>query len=66
MFSDHHDPDGDTVELFTQLDVVLDEARGHWAPRPWHESFPISPRSWEVDAAAKAWDPLAPMAETAE
>jgi catechol 2,3-dioxygenase-like lactoylglutathione lyase family enzyme len=59
LFTYHKDPDGHTIELFTQLDVMHDEARGYWEPRPWHESFPLRPRTWEVDlATVNIWGPV--------
>ncbi|MGI8415480.1 MAG: VOC family protein [Nakamurella sp.] len=59
LFTYHKDPDGNTVELFTQLDVIHDEVAGHWEPRPWHESFPQGPRTWEVDlATVNLWGPI--------
>ncbi|MBA3843773.1 MAG: VOC family protein, partial [Actinobacteria bacterium] len=59
IFSYHNDPDGNQVELFTQLDVIYDEEKGYFEPRPWHESFPQYPRTWEVDiAAANKWGPM--------
>ena len=59
LFTYHRDPDGNTVELFTQIDVIVDEKRGIWEPRPWHETYPMGPRTWEVDmAAANMWGPV--------
>ena len=59
LFTYHKDPDGNTIELFTQLDVMHDDARGYWEPRPWHESFPLRPRTWEVDlATVNIWGPV--------
>ncbi|MFC8385008.1 VOC family protein [Nocardia sp. NPDC057272] len=59
MFTYHKDPDGNTIELFTQIDVVHDESKGYWEPRPWHESFPMYPKTWEVDiATANHWGPF--------
>ena len=56
LFTYHRDPDGNTVELFTQIDVVHDESKGYWEPRPWHEEYPMYPRTWEVDiATANQW-----------
>jgi len=56
LFTYHRDPDGNTIELFTQIDVVHDEAKGHWEPRPWHEEYPMGPKTWEVDiATANQW-----------
>ncbi|MTD56882.1 VOC family protein [Amycolatopsis pithecellobii] len=59
LFTYHKDPDGNTIELFTQLDVMHDEAKGYWEPRPWHETSPMGPRTWEVDlAAVNHWGPI--------
>jgi len=59
LFTYHKDPDGNTIELFTQLDVMHDEAKGYWEPRPWHESFPLRPKTWEVDlATVNIWGPI--------
>lgn len=61
IFTYHHDPDGNVVELFTQLDVIHDEAKGYFEPRPWHEDFPQHPKTWEVDlVAVNSWGPINP------
>lgn len=61
IFTYHHDPDGNTIELFTQLDVIHDEAKGYFEPRPWHTDFPQYPKTWEVDAVAvNSWGPINP------
>ncbi|MBB5156969.1 VOC family protein [Saccharopolyspora phatthalungensis] len=61
LFTYHKDPDGNVVELFTQLDLVLDETKPYWEPRPWHEQHPMGPRTWEVDVATvNQWGPLNP------
>jgi catechol 2,3-dioxygenase-like lactoylglutathione lyase family enzyme len=59
IFTYHHDPDGNVVELFTQLDVITDEAKGYFEPRPWHETFPQYPRTWQADlVAVNSWGPI--------
>ena len=59
IFTYHHDPDGNLIELFTQLDVIADEAKGYFEPRPWHTEFPAYPKTWEVDAVAvNSWGPI--------
>lgn len=59
LFTYHRDPDGNTIELFTQIDIVHDEKAGNWEPRPWHETLPQGPRTWEVDAATvNIWGPI--------
>ena len=61
LFTYHRDPDGNTIELFTQIDVVHDENKGYWEPRPWHEEYPMYPRTWEVDVATvNHWGPVDP------
>ena len=46
----YKDPDGNVIELFTQIDRMSDESKGYWEPRPWHETFPMYPKTWEIDA----------------
>ena len=59
IFTYHRDPDGNTIELFTQLDSMIDEANGYFEPRPWHEDSPQVPKTWEVDiATANSWGPV--------
>lgn len=59
IFTYHRDPDGNTIELFTQLDVIHDEERGHFEPRPWHEDSPQYPKTWEADlVSANSWGPV--------
>jgi catechol 2,3-dioxygenase-like lactoylglutathione lyase family enzyme len=59
IFTYHRDPDGNVIELFTQLDVMYDESKGYFEPRPWHEDSPQVPKSWEVDiATANSWGPV--------
>lgn len=61
LFTYHRDPDGNLVELFTQLDIIYDEEKGYFEPRPWHEDYPQYPKTWEVDAlTANKWGPLNP------
>jgi len=61
IFTYHNDPDGNLIELFTQLDLILDESKGYFEPRPWHDSFPQYPRTWDVDlAAVNSWGPINP------
>jgi catechol-2,3-dioxygenase len=59
IFTYHRDPDGNTIELFTQLDVIFDEEKGYFEPRPWHEDSPQYPKTWEADlVAANSWGPV--------
>ena len=61
LFTYHRDPDGNNIELFTQLDVIHDESKGYFEPRPWHNEFPQYPKTWEVDlVAVNSWGPINP------
>ncbi|MTD56551.1 VOC family protein [Amycolatopsis pithecellobii] len=61
IFTYHKDPDGNLIELFTQIDQIVDESKGYFEPRPWHEDFPQYPKTWEVDlAAVNIWGPINP------
>lgn len=63
IFTYHTDPDGNVIELFTQLDQMPDETLGFWQPQPWHTEFPSAPKTWEADAMAQnSWGPLNPRA----
>lgn len=44
----HHDPDKVMIELYTQMDVYL-PALGQHEPRPWHEDYPMVPKSWPLE-----------------
>jgi len=61
VFTYHRDPDGNIIELFTELDVIADESTGEFEPRPWHETTPQGPQVWQpTDDAANKWGPLYP------
>jgi catechol-2,3-dioxygenase len=47
IFTYHANPDQQIVELFAELDLMLDEDLGWFEPRPWHETFPQRPKIWE-------------------
>jgi catechol 2,3-dioxygenase-like lactoylglutathione lyase family enzyme len=42
----HRDPDGHVVELFYDLDRMVDEELGFFDPRPWHRDRPQRPKVW--------------------
>lgn len=59
IFSYHGDPDGNRIEVFTEIDRILDERDPHWEPRPWHEEFPMGPKQWPLETAtANQWGPM--------
>jgi catechol-2,3-dioxygenase len=61
IFTYHRDPDGNTIELFTELDVMADEELGYFEPRPWHEDFPQYPKVWpRTPAAPNGWGIMPP------
>ena len=63
VFSYHLDPDGNTVELFCEIDRIVDESRGYFEPRPWHSDYPQYPKTWEADViTTNRWGPLSPAA----
>ncbi len=56
IFTYHEDPDGNFIELFTELDLIADEETGVFEPRPWHEEWPQGPKFWTPEpAAANKW-----------
>jgi catechol-2,3-dioxygenase len=56
IFTYHPDPDGNFIELFTELDMIADEETGTFEPRPWHEEWPQGPKFWTPEpGAANKW-----------
>lgn len=47
LASYHHDPDKVMIEFYTQMDVYL-PALGHHEARPWHDVYPMVPKSWAL------------------
>jgi catechol 2,3-dioxygenase-like lactoylglutathione lyase family enzyme len=47
IYTYHRNPDDQIVELFTELDKMLDETLGHFDPRPWHRDRPQVPKVWQ-------------------
>jgi catechol 2,3-dioxygenase-like lactoylglutathione lyase family enzyme len=61
LFTYHRDPDGNVVELFAELDLMLDESLGYFDPRPWHHDFPQRPKVWTPGPRVpNAWGPMPP------
>ncbi|AQU76841.1 glyoxalase [Priestia megaterium] len=46
-----HDPDGNIIELFTELDTMNEEL-GYFEPRGWHQEYPQKPKVWKDEALA--------------
>ena len=60
LFAYHRDPDGQIIELFTELDQMRDDL-GCYEPRPWHRERPQKPKVWPADpAASNLWGPMPP------
>lgn len=56
LFTYHADPDGNVVELFTDLDRIASEDLGYFEPRPWHTERPQYPKRWVPDpSSANLW-----------
>jgi catechol-2,3-dioxygenase len=56
IFTYHRDPNQHVIELFTELDLMLNEELGYFEPRPWHEDHPQKPKHWlDGNKAAIAW-----------
>lgn len=46
IYTYHRNPDDHIVELFTEMDKMLDESLGYFDPRPWHRDRPQKPKVW--------------------
>jgi catechol-2,3-dioxygenase len=56
IFTYHHDPDGNIVEVYTEMDRIVDESLGYFDPRPYHQDYPQRPKVWPRDlTAANMW-----------
>jgi catechol 2,3-dioxygenase-like lactoylglutathione lyase family enzyme len=47
LYTYHRNPDDQVIELFAELDKMLDEDLGYFEPRPWHRDHPQKPKVWE-------------------
>ncbi|HKG37510.1 MAG TPA: VOC family protein [Conexibacter sp.] len=55
LYAYYRNPDDQIVELFCDLDVILDERLGAFDPRPWHEDLPQRPKVWDPEIGANQW-----------
>ncbi|MBA4789703.1 MAG: VOC family protein [Rhizobiales bacterium] len=55
IFTYHRNPQNQIIELFTELDVMSDEASGVFDPRPWHRDLPQRPKVWRASEAPNLW-----------
>jgi catechol 2,3-dioxygenase-like lactoylglutathione lyase family enzyme len=60
----HRNPDGHLIELFYDLDRMIDEQLGYFDPRPWHGDRPQRPKVW-VGLPRDVWG-LPPSTECVE
>ena len=44
IFLYHRDPDDQMIEVYTEMDQMLDEELGYFDPRPWHKDGRNGPR----------------------
>lgn len=50
IYTYHLNPDGFTIEMFTELDIMSCEENGYFDPRPWHKDRPQRPKVWDPTA----------------
>ena len=48
VYTYHRNPDDQIIEMFTELDKMLDELLGYFDPRPWHRDRPQVPKVWSI------------------
>ena len=46
IYTYHRNPDDQIIEMFAELDKMLDENLGYFEPRPWHRDHPQVPKVW--------------------
>ena len=51
----HRNHDDIRVEMYCELDLMLDETLGYFEPRPWHEDRPQKPKVWPGDTWRAQW-----------
>ena len=51
----HHDPDGNRIEIYTEMDQMKSEEFGYFEPRPWHEDLPQRPKIWPNTTSKNYW-----------
>ena len=51
----HMNPDRARVEFYTEMDQMIDEELGYFAPRPWHSDRPQRPMVWPKETLRNYW-----------
>jgi catechol 2,3-dioxygenase-like lactoylglutathione lyase family enzyme len=57
----HLNTDGLMIELYAELDKMLNEELGHFEPRPWHRDRPQKPKVWSGQGRRDVWGPTIPQ-----
>jgi catechol 2,3-dioxygenase-like lactoylglutathione lyase family enzyme len=55
MAAYHFNPDGQIVELFSEMDRMSDEENGFFDPKPWHRDLPQRPKVWDPTKQRDMW-----------
>lgn len=57
----HLNGGGQVIELYTEMDLMTNEALGYYDPRPWHTDRPQRPKTWPVGVTDRdIWGPAGP------
>jgi len=51
----HVNQDRVRVEIFTEMDQMKDEELGYFDPRPWHQEFPLYPKTHGPETLRNYW-----------
>ena len=51
----HRNQDLVRVEIFTEMDQMKDEELGYFDPRPWHQEFPLYPKTHGPETLRNYW-----------
>jgi catechol 2,3-dioxygenase-like lactoylglutathione lyase family enzyme len=60
VFTYHRNPDGQIVELYTEMARMDSEEVGSFAPRPWRDEQTYVPKVWGPDTMGNLWGPPSP------
>jgi hypothetical protein len=55
VFVYHRDPDDHIIELFAEMDQMLNEDLGYFDPRSWHHDRPQRPKVWDRKSSGMTW-----------
>lgn len=60
IFTYHRAPDGQIVEIFTEIARIEMDRLDEYGARPWHRENPYKPRVWPADTPGNLWGRDAP------